>query len=142
MIDSNSELHPTTLHSRAALWIAHSCRNDASRFNKCYRYRNFFDDRQTDGDIADNASHDNIAPKPTTEGGSGARADTEDGRLQVIVCFATYLRIRLPQQVTQVRAEGAGGIHTVGDTRISPKRDILGQARAGIKTDLCLNFPA
>ena len=27
-------------------------RNDASRFNKCYLYRNFFDDRQTDRDIA------------------------------------------------------------------------------------------
>ena len=27
-------------------------RNDASRFNKCYLYRNFSDDRKRDGDIA------------------------------------------------------------------------------------------
>ncbi len=83
-----------------------------SGFNKAYPYRNTFGDWGGDRYIADNASHDTIAPKPTTEGGIGARADTEDGRLQVIVCFATYLRIRLPQQVTQVRAESAGGIQT------------------------------
>jgi hypothetical protein len=67
-----------------------------------------FDDQETDGDIADDASHDKIAAMPTTEGGSGARADAGDSRFQAIVCLAAYLRIGSLQQVTRVRAEGAG----------------------------------
>jgi len=33
-------------------WLLITGRNDASRFNKWYLYRNFSDDRETDGDIA------------------------------------------------------------------------------------------